>query len=613
MRFTTTFAVAPLLLASTVLASFDGNLNYKSPSKRHPWLGIDQPKVVKRATTDHHDASALNFTHGVASGDPYSDSVVLWTRVAPTFQASNSNATVSDTQPLYYHGNISSTNPICVNYKVTEAKDVSGDVIAEGTAYTTSDVDYTVKVIAEGLDAFTTYYYQFSVCDSNKTSPIGRTKTLPNADDDIDGSVGLAVYSCSNYPFGFFNAYGGPVRKDSVDYVLHLGDYIYEYNEGDYGWGYSIDRTPLPNKGSGFEITSLYDYRTRIAQYRTDQDLADSHRYFPWIQVWDDHEVADNTWKAGASYMNNTEDSFIQFGNVSFDQRKANAVRAYFEWMPLRQVDMDDNLRIWRDFSIGSLLDLVMLDTRQYDRDITDLYWNTDYVHAISDEQSRSLMGSRQENWFYKKLSESQERGAAWRVIGNQIVFSRLNESVAYGSENPLNYDAWDGYLANKNRTLKHLYENEINNTIFLAGDSHANWVSDLVWLDEHSYDPSTGAGSIGVEFAGTAVTSPSPFGANITIGAANNISTALVDANRELQWSETFYRGYYELHLNYSTATAQYYGYPDIKTRNGHEISLANFTVYADENKLARNPKVAGGVANDGYLRGGKITQLSK
>lgn len=117
-----------------------------------------------------------------------------------------------------------------------------------------------------------------------------------------------------------------------------------------------------------------------------------------------------------------------------------NAVRAYFEWMPIRQVEMDDNLRIWRSFSFGSLFDLIMLDTRQYDRSITDLYWNTPYVHGISNDASRSMMGSRQENWFYRNLIESK---ASWRVIGSQTVFSRLNESISYGIEDPFDYDAW--------------------------------------------------------------------------------------------------------------------------------------------------------------------------
>ena len=284
------------------------------------------------------------------------------------------------------------------------------------------------------------YWYQFNVCGSDNKSPLGRTKTTPEEDDDVT-EIGLAVYSCSNFPFGFFNAYGNAVRKDSVDYVIHLGDYIYEYENGDYGYGQSIGRVPLPNK----EIFSLYDYRKRLATYRTDLDLLASHQTFPWVPVWDDHEVADNTYRDGSSELNNTEDSFIKDGGASVDQRKMNAVRAYFEWMPIRQVEMDDNLRIWRSFKLGNLADLIMLDTRQYDRSITDLYWNTDYVHAIADDAGRSLMGSRQENWFYNQLSSSSKRGATWRIIGSQIVFSRLNQSIAFGDESPLNNDAWDG------------------------------------------------------------------------------------------------------------------------------------------------------------------------
>lgn len=335
-------------------------------------------------------------------------------------------------------------------------------------------------------------------------------------------------------------------------------------------------------------------------------DLYASHQQFPWIPVWDDHEVADNTWQAGSSHLNNTEDSFINDGGVSVDQRKMNAVRAYFEWMPIRQVEMDDNLRIWRNFQFGDLFDLLMLDTRQYDRTITDLYWNTDYVHAISNDASRSLMGPRQEQWFYRSLRESSRSGTAWRVIGNQIIFSRMNESLALGAQNPLNYDQWDGYQANRNRTFANLYEHKINNTIFLAGDSHASWVSDLVWLDEHAYDPASGIGSVGVEFAGSAVSSPCPAGQNITLANANIGSAWLVGANKELQWQDLYYRGYYELSIDYNAVNASYFGVPTTKTRNGYEISLANFTVKAGENHLHRG--VANGLVQSGALKNGKV-----
>jgi alkaline phosphatase D len=278
--------------------------------------------------------------------------------------------------------------------------------------------------------------------------------------------------------------------------------------------------------------------------------------------------------------------------------------------MPIRQVEMDDNLRIWRSFSIGKLVDLVMLDTRQYDRSITDLYWNTDYVHAISNDAGRSLMGSRQENWFYNQVKQSFKRGATWRVIGSQIVFSRINESAAFGDANPLNYDAWDGYESNRNRTLSLLYNNNITNNIFLAGDSHASWVSDLIWYGEKPYNKETGDGAIGVEFAGTAVTSPCPYGANISLAQANNYSTILQTANDELQWQDLYYRGYYELHFGADEVNANFFGLPTVVSRNAWEISLANFTVKSGANKLQR--PVAGGVVESGSLKGGKTIQTN-
>jgi len=163
-----------------------------------------------------------------------------------------------------------------------------------------------------------------------------------------------------------------------------------------------------------------------------------NHQQFAWITTWDDHEVANNGYRDGFSGMNNTEESFIDAGGVSVDQRKMNAVRAYFEWMPIRQVDMDDNLRIWRNFQMGTLFDLITLDTRNYDRSITTLNENNEYIDLIANDSGRSLMGSHQESWFYRQRSESNDRGAAWCIIDNQIVFSRINISSWFGTfENP--------------------------------------------------------------------------------------------------------------------------------------------------------------------------------
>jgi alkaline phosphatase D len=176
--------------------------------------------------------------------------------------------------------------------------------------------------------------------------------------------------------------------------------------------------------------------------------------------------------------MNNTEDSFIEFGGISFDTLKMNAVRSYFEWMPIRQADLDDNLRIWRNFRMGKLFDLIMLDTRAYDRSVTSLRWNNDHIgEDLSNDASRTLMGGRQEKWFYRQLSESAERGATWKVVGNQVIFSHRNQSgIDEGSPLfPSSPDEWDGYVANRNRTLKHVVNNNLSNLIMLAGDSHAS------------------------------------------------------------------------------------------------------------------------------------------
>ncbi|KAI4130471.1 MAG: hypothetical protein LQ347_003357 [Umbilicaria vellea] len=595
--------LAFLSLAGAAVASYASNLNYRSPSHNHPALGVSIHKVNKRnGGSAPYDASQLNFTHGVASGDPYPHSVILWTRCAPMADDVNNNSTVSGYVPLFNPVPIQndtdehtppSTAPICLNFKIATDKALAR-VVDAGTAYTSSDIDYTLKVEAQKLAPYTQYYYQFNVCGSNKTSPLGRTKTTP-APNDLVTKIGLAVYSCSNFPFGFFNAYGNPVRKDSVDYVLHLGDYIYEYKNGDYGWGQSINRIPLPGRlqrplQAHARLMTIID-RTIFTLVGEADDIQD-----------------------GSAALNNTEASFISDGGISVDQRKMNAVRAYFEWMPIRQVEMDDNLRIWRSFSIGSLLDLIMLDTRQYDRDITDLYWNTHYVHEISNDAGRSMMGSRQENWFYNQLIESAQRKATWRVIGSQTVFSRINESLAYGNVDPLDYDAWDGYQSNRNRTFNTLYSHKIGNNIVISGDSHANWVSDLIWLDNEPYDPATGKGAIGVEFAGSAVSSPSPAGHNISIAAANNASTFLIGANRELQWSELYYRGYFELHIGHDSVNASYFGLPTIINRNPDEISLANFTVLSGANALYRGSSgvTGGGVVENGALKGGKTVQTN-
>ncbi|GAB1313402.1 hypothetical protein MFIFM68171_03612 [Madurella fahalii] len=563
-----------ILVAATVIeASFERNLAYTSPSRRHPSLAVPLAHISKRQTGDLFAPNEVNFTHGVASGDPYSDSVILWTRLSPTAENVASDLVPDGVVPIYENceGARPSSKAACVEFKIATDLPLS-NVIDQGRAYTTSDVDYTVKFEASGLQPFTTYYYQFNVCGSSKTSPLGRTKTLPAKDQRVDRNVNLAVYSCSNYPEGYFNAYGNPVRKDSVDYVLHLGDYIYEYQADS-----SIGRNPLPDR----EIYSLYDYRTRIATYRTDADLLSSHAKFAWIPVWDDHEVANNAWRNGTS---NSE------GEV-FRKRKQAAVRAYFEWMPIRQVEMDDSLRIWRSFSIGTLFDLMMLDTRQYDRDLTVLGGfagiggNSGEVEELVDLQNRTIMGFKQEAWFYDQLMQSSRRGAAWRIVGNQVIFSRITLGIF--TDTPFNRDQWDGHAVGR----------------------HAAWVSDLAWLGKVDYDEDTGAGAFGVELAGTAVTSNSPVGGSTPKFVTNIASQWLVSQNPELQWQDLYYRGYFEMSIGYEAIEAKFWGIPDVEVQSDDEILLAQFLIKNGENKLARNPTVGGGHARSGALKNGQVS----
>ncbi|KAJ8468710.1 hypothetical protein ONZ51_g9467 [Trametes cubensis] len=558
-----TAALGAILSGATEL--FDRNLAYSSPFANAPHLShntrslkarhvafakrqsqLDDTQSSNGFTDEHYptfyggDFSAspwiynggINFTHSVASGDPFDDSVLLWTRAVP----------IGSSLP-------DQSIPVCVSFKIFNNERLSGRPVDSGEAFTSYDVDFTLKVEAKNLKPDTSYWFQFADCTNPKTtSPIGGWSSN--------------VVVCSRYQDGYFNAYGVAAHNTSADIFVHLGDYIYE----SLGNGAKIGRKTL-----GRELATIADYRLRLNQYRTDVSLLDAHVKAPWITV-----------------------CFSPSG-ACFTDRKLAAVRAYHEWMPIRQVDPDDKLRIWRNFQIGKLLDLTMLDTRQYDRDITDLYYNT-VIDSIADEESRSLMGSEQENWFFDTLSASKERGAIWRIVGQQIVFTQLNESG-------FDVDAWDGYRANRERVLNHLYNEKISNTIILSGDSHANWVSDLAHPnDTTTYDPLTGKGAIGVEFAGTAVTSSSPFGAGIQPVAADKISQVFVQINEDLQWSEGSYRGFFTLTLNTTNAVATYYAMRNISSANLDAFASATFVVEAGANKLAR--PVAGGSVQAGVLK---------
>lgn len=242
-----------------------------------------------------------------------------------------------------------------------------------------------------------------------------------------------------------------------------------------------------------------------------------------------------------------------------------------------------------------------MLDTRVYDRDVTTLDWND--IKPIINDEGRSLMGKSQEDWFYSQLKESSDRGAAWRLIGTQVLLTHLAAPESEGGADPRGPDGWDGYIANRNRTLRTLYDNDIGDNIFLAGDSHMSWVSDVIWEGKKEYDPKTGRGAVGVEFGGTAVSSPGKGG---PIKGARKSSKDYVERNDALQWGEFHYRGYMEVRVRPDRVDTQYFGIPDVRVQNGLEISLANFTVEHGGHGLKR--PIAGGKVGDGAVQGGKL-----
>ncbi|KAJ9102982.1 hypothetical protein QFC19_004539 [Naganishia cerealis] len=600
----------PLLIATLCLTSLaqaannhldQSNLAYRSPYLNHDSLAVDVHAVAKRhedsanilrkrqlqevaptGTPDNYltagygldvvdwsDASYifagdLNFTHAVASGDPYDYSVLLWTRALPVQQASVDV-------------------PVCVTYSVFDGLNASGNIVASGYAFTSYDVDFTVKVEATGLKASTYYSYQFANCAKpDQKSAVGRTKTAPakhgkNLDtqrfavyrqvftrtrliprSDAERNTHSSMRSCSNWPNGFFNAYRGPVDHQDVDYVLHLGDYIYEYGTG----GASINRTNWDGK----ELASLQDYRLRYNQYRTDPDLSASHQSFPWINIWDDHETANNDWKSGSQDSNNSYPAGCSYGGqtgICFSERAANAKRAYHEWIPIRQVNVSDEQRIWRDFRFGDLIDLVALDTRKYDRDITDLtptIPNLGYVSDLAVElnSTRSMTGPVQEKWMLETLDDSVKRSTTWRMILNQVIFGTINHTSTAANPTPssfsINYDAWDGYQAQRQRILSHAHDHEWNNTFIVTGDTHASWLleNNLNTVLEGTKFANTTLGSNPtdtkykrgqlVEFGGTAVSSGG-WGASWLNekNATSRAATGLVADSGSLFWSEGF------------------------------------------------------------------------
>ncbi|WP_350979866.1 alkaline phosphatase D family protein [Shewanella sp. AC34-MNA-CIBAN-0136] len=472
-------------------------------------------------SSDDDDVVSGQFLQGVASGDPAADAVILWTRVTPDVEGD-----------------------ITVSWEVATDSNFS-QVVTNGQTVTNKNRDYTVKVDAVGLEAGQQYYYRFKAGET--VSEMGQTRTLP---EGSVASVKLAVMSCANFPAGYFNVYEMAAQQNDLDAVVHLGDYLYEYARGEYASEHAVElgREVLP----AGELFLLDDYRTRYSQYRSDASLQKLHAKVPFITVWDDHEVANDTWKDGAENHND--------GEGDFDQRKQAALQAYFEWLPIRPWSEGNHEEIYRSFNYGNLVDLHMLDTRVLARDkqleysqyidaTTGAFNSSTFLADVTDT-NRTLLGQTQLLWLQQTLLQST---AKWQVLGQQVLMGKMlmpaaiatqqmsipqfaelaglaqlagraqasdptltAEELAYLQANqakltpeviallqlpaiPYNLDAWDGYAYEREvilATAKSLQ----HNLVVIAGDTHNAWASDLT---------DSGGDIVGIEFATSSVSSP--------------------------------------------------------------------------------------------------------
>lgn len=519
---------------------------------------------------DSNDKRNVRFTHGVASGDPLQDGVILWTRAVPD-----------------------SGGAVSVGWEV--ATDASFEsLVQSGTAEASAEHDFTIKVDARGLLPGQRYYYRFR--SASQVSATGITRTLPEGNVD---QVRLAVVSCAHYPAGFFNVYREIASRDDLDAVVHLGDYIYEYSSEaeSYAAGDAdvIGRRFPPDNDR--ELLTLADYRGRYGIYRRDEDLQLAHQRLPFIVVWDDHEVANDTWREGADNHNADEGDFRE--------RKLMALQAFFEWMPIRPMVEGSDEAIFRSFRFGNLVDLHMLDTRIIGRDQQLDY--ADYLTAsgldaarfradVSDA-NRTLLGAEQLLWLQAKMAYSTGQ---WQVLGQQVLMGRMNLPaellLAIATEDfsnlpqslqalaalkarqlqggslsaaelarletvaPYNLDAWDGYQYEREVVLG--TARQLNkNLVVLAGDTHNAWANNLRDFEGNQ---------IGVEFATASVSSPGledylELPDELIAGAEQGIGL-LVD---DLDFLNISQRGYLVATFTPEQATADWHFVDTVKSRD--------------------------------------------
>jgi len=486
------------------------------------------------------------FRHGVASGDPLQDRVIIWTRVSH-----------------------SADRPAGVTWTVASDPGLQ-DVVATGEHEARPEDDLTVKVDVTGLEPNTSYYYSFECM--GQRSPIGRTKTLPGEGAE---HLRFGMYSCAKFSAGYFNGYARLADRLDLDFVLCLGDYIYEYGNDEKGLGATIGRAFEP----AHECRTLDAYRTRYSQYRRDPDVQAVHRQHPFIAIPDDHEFCNDTWREGAGKHDPAQDG-------PWEDRKNAALQAYREWLPIRLQSGREDI-LWRSFPIGDLAHLVLLDTRTQ-RDKQE-------KPPRSLAEDRTLLGKEQFDWFTSELKGAK---STWRIVGNGVMIGQVkSDLMPEDLDDPLSElgvitaedhgpepDQWDGYPAERKRLLSDVKRNDVRNIVFLSGDVHSAWAMDLK-LDPH--DPEEDA--IAVEFATTSMTSEN---LDDEMGweprtESLQVEREIVADNPHIHWAELDSHGYVVVDVNHDRVQADWYFVEDILAPNPSERLGESWQVLEGEHQV--------------------------
>ncbi|HEX2043497.1 MAG TPA: alkaline phosphatase D family protein [Acidimicrobiales bacterium] len=494
------------------------------------------------------------FAHGVASGDPEPDGVVIWTRVSP-----------------------SPARPSTAGWRVATRPDL-GAPVAAGQVEAAPERDFTVKVDVRGLEPATTYYYGFTA--DGAASPVGRTRTAPAGPTE---RVRIGVVSCACWPHGFFNAYRNLADRD-VDLVLHLGDYIYE----DGGSWDEVGRSHEPPR----RLRTLADYRARHAQYRTDPDLRRLHERHPVIAIWDDHDLADGAWWDGAVRHDDAKDG-------DWAGRRDAAIRAFVEWLPVRLRDDAHPERIYRSFRLGDLAHLAVVDSRLVGRDRPPAGGKRT-VFTV-EEPDRSMLGADQRRWLQHELRSSVGR---WQLLANQVMMAPLH---AVGLPGPLrwlvpglvaggagvNGGQWDGYPGEREALFRLVRAEGLANLVVLSGDLHSSWAGEL------TVDPAGGEPAVGVEFVAPSVTSR-PFSEQVTPplpGVRAALRRLVATQNPHFRYFDLDHHGYLVVEVTADQVQAEFWHVDTVAQRARGERLAAEWLVRDREARLvpSQGPSGAG------------------